>query len=97
MSKHCAKIIPKKLSGEQKENHLHVCQDWLENADIFQNAITGDKTWIYEYDPEMKKQSMEWKKTDEAQTKKARMSKSKIKAMLMVFLTHMESLSLIHI
>ena len=57
ISKRCAKIVPKKLSGEQKENRLHVCQDWLENAGIFQNVITGDETWIYEYDPETKKQT----------------------------------------
>lgn len=85
MTKLCAKVVPKNLTAEQKENRLRICQDWLENSDIFTNVITGDESWIYEYDPETKKQSMEWKKTGEPRTKKARMSKSKIKAMMMVF------------
>jgi len=85
MSKLCAKIVPKNLSDDQKQNRLRVCQDWLANAGIFSNVITGDETWIYEYDPETKKQSMEWKKKGEPRSKKARMSKSKIKAMLILF------------
>jgi histone-lysine N-methyltransferase SETMAR len=47
--------------------------------------ITGNEAWIYEYDPETKRQSEEWKHPGLPRTKKARKSRSKIKTMLIVF------------
>jgi hypothetical protein len=41
-------------------------------------VITGDKTWIFEYDPETKRQSKEWHTSASPRLKKARRSKSKI-------------------
>jgi hypothetical protein len=38
------------------------CQDWMENEEgskILQRVITGNESWIYEYDPETKWQSEE--------------------------------------
>ena len=32
---------------------------WKE-MDFFSNLVTGDETWVYLYDPESKRQSMEW-------------------------------------
>jgi hypothetical protein len=48
-------------------------------------VITCDVTWIFQYDPEMKRQSMHWKTPTSPRMKKARMSKSKVKAMMIVF------------
>jgi len=47
--------------------------------------ITGDKTWVYEYDPETKRQSSQWKSADSPRPKKARQVLSKVKVMLIVF------------
>ena len=44
-----------------------------------------DESWILEYDPETKRQSREWHSTNSPRPKKARMSKSKIKSMLICF------------
>ncbi len=30
----------------------------------------GDESWVFEYNPETKRQSMEWKEKGEARTKK---------------------------
>jgi len=49
------------------------------------NVISGDETWIFQYDPETKRQSAEWHTQKSPRPKKARMSKSKIKTMLIVF------------
>jgi len=49
------------------------------------NIITCDETWIFIYDPETKRKSMHWKAPTSPRMKKARMSESKFKAMLMVF------------
>jgi hypothetical protein len=50
-----------------------------------EKVITSDKTWILQYDPETKMQSMHWKTPTQPRMKKARMSKSKVKAMTIIF------------
>ena len=47
--------------------------------------MTGDESWIFEYDPETKRQSSEWHTSNSPCLKKARMSKSKIRSMLICF------------
>jgi len=53
--------------------------------DILGHAITGDKTWVYQYDPEMKWQSAQWKTANSPRPKKFRRSKSRFKTMLLTF------------
>ena len=52
---------------------------------ILRRIIIGDKTLVLKYDPETKRQSMQWKTAESLRPKKARMSKSKIKVMLIAF------------
>ena len=62
MRKVCAKMVPKELAEEQKQRTVTICQDLLERQDdILGSVITGDETWVYQYDPEMKLQSAQWK------------------------------------
>jgi len=62
MRKGCAKMVPKELTEEQKQIRATVCQDLLERQDdILGRVITGDETWVYQYDPETKWQSAQWK------------------------------------
>ena len=80
----CAKIVPKNLTIEQKDNRKDVCLHLLEriqsDRNFLKNMITGDETWIFEYDPETKeKVRNEWHISASPPPKKARMSKSKIK------------------
>lgn len=49
------------------------------------NIVTGDETWCFQYDPETKRQSAEWKLPDEPNPKKSRQEKSKVKTMLICF------------
>ena len=64
MRKICAKLVPKNLSVEQKKNRLEICQDLQERLKIEPNflnkVITGDESWVFNYDPETKRQSSEW-------------------------------------
>jgi hypothetical protein len=59
MKKVCAKM----LSDEQKERHKELCLDLLQNIkdepDLLKSVITCDETWIFTYDPETKRQSMQ--------------------------------------
>jgi hypothetical protein len=45
-----------------------------EGSNFLERVITGDDSWIYEYDPETKKQSEEWKHGGLPHSKKARKS-----------------------
>jgi len=67
-----------------------MCLDILERIEndkiFFKHIIKADETWIFEYDPDTKRQSWEWHKSKSPRPKKVRMSKSKIKTMLICFL-----------
>ena len=52
-----------------------MCQDILEylqtGPDLLQRVITGDESWIFEYDPEIKRKSLQWKCSLPPKPKKA--------------------------
>ena len=85
-----AKFVPRLLTDDQKENRVEISEELLANANgnenFLKNIITGDETWVYGYDVETKMQSSQWMGKGSAHPKKARMSLSKIKVMLVVFL-----------
>ena len=89
MWKVCAKMVPRLLNDDQTERLMQVCQDIIERLqtkpDLLRSVITGDETWISEYDPENKHQSCQWKSLMSPRPKKARPSKLKVKAMLITF------------
>ena len=64
MRKTCAKLIPKDLTQEQKVDQKDVCVDLLERVenepDFLKHLITGNESCIFQYNPETKRQSMEW-------------------------------------
>jgi hypothetical protein len=82
MRKVCAKMVPKILTIEQKENRKEVCLDILEriksDKSFLKNVITGDKSLIFEYDSETKRQNMEWHTSASSCPRKAKKSKSEI-------------------
>ena len=89
MRKFCAKLVPKNLSVEQKANRLEICQDLLVRLEIEPNflhkVIAGDESWVFDYDPETKRQSEDWHTKSSPRPKKARMSRSGVKTTITVF------------
>ena len=85
MRKICAKMVPRLLTDQQKERRVQVCQDILTRLETdptcLGRTITGDESWIFEYDPFTKRQSLEWKSPTSPRPKKAR----KVKVMLIAF------------
>ena len=75
----CNKMVPKNLTTVQKASRRDVCLDLLDRLErepeFFNGVITGDESWILEYDPETKRQSREWHTANSPRPKKARMSK----------------------
>ena len=88
MRKISAKMVPRILAHDQKQSRLHISSDLLRNAEIFDRVIAGDETWGFQYDPETKRQSMQWKTQNSPRPKKAGMSRSQIQNMLVCFFDH---------
>jgi len=82
----CAKMVPKKLTEEQKQRRATIYQDLLERQDdILGRVITGDETWVYQYDLERKRQSAQWKTANFPTTKKIPSVQIKRHKMLLTF------------
>jgi len=61
----CTRWVPQMLTQEHKEHCMQVCQDLLnqyeaEGDSFLDRIITSDETWCHHYEPESKRQSMEW-------------------------------------
>ena len=75
MRKICAKMVPMLLNEEQKKRRVQVCHDILKERETEPNllgrVITDDESWIFEYDPETKRQSLQWKSPTSPRPKKS--------------------------
>ena len=89
MRKICATMVPRLLNEGQKEWRVQVCQDILEHLEtepnLLKRVVVDDESWIFEYTPLIKWQSLERKSALSPSPKKARVFKSKTKVMLIAF------------
>jgi len=83
------KFVPRVLTHDQKDSRVAICQELKETVingpTLLLNVITDDESTVYDYDPETKLQSSQWKNPGSPRPKKARMQKSKLKTMLVYF------------
>ena len=61
MRKISAKMVPRILTHDQRQRRLHISSDLLRKVEMFDRVITGDETWCFQYNPETKRKSMQWK------------------------------------
>ena len=65
MRKLSVKRVRKCLNTDQKHQRCHWCDHNLEffrrNPKNLSQLVTIEETWLYQYDPETKQQSMEWR------------------------------------
>ncbi|XP_014481720.1 PREDICTED: putative uncharacterized protein FLJ37770 [Dinoponera quadriceps] len=63
MRKMCAKMVPKVFTDEQKLRRVKTCRENLDmcesDPEFLNNVITDDESWVFEYNPETKRQSSE--------------------------------------
>jgi hypothetical protein len=87
MRKLVVKLVARNFTEEQKDRRLTLCMDFAKQLqeDHCLGVITGDETWCYQCDPVAKRQSLQWSPKKSPIPKKPRMSKSKIKTMLICF------------
>ena len=86
----CASWIPKQLTMLHKQMHLDIYQQNLDHYDkegdaFLDRIITGDETWVHHYEPECKRQIMEWKHPQSPIREKFKGQPSAGKLMLIVF------------
>jgi len=84
--------VPKELTEERKRKRLdvrsrHLARYREEGDNFLQQIVTGDETWIHHYEPESKRQSLQWKHPSSPVVKKFKMQPSARKFMLTVFRT----------
>jgi len=94
MRRIAGKFVPHLLNNEQRDHRVQLCTE-LQKAvrhdpNFLSRVITGDESWLYDYDPETKQQSSQWKMPSSPRPKKARQVHSNIKSMLIIFLTFEE-------
>ena len=63
--KRCARRVPNNLSEEQKRGRVDWCTHMLRKFDEgrsphFRVILTGDETWVYQYENETKQKSEVW-------------------------------------
>ncbi|GBP22243.1 Histone-lysine N-methyltransferase SETMAR [Eumeta japonica] len=80
MRKISACWVPKMLTPFDKQRRLQTSKDFLElvgdNIDeICDRIVTVDETWVCQYDPESKQESMQWTKKGERPPKKFKVQK----------------------
>lgn len=87
-----ARLVPKDLNFMQKRDRVDVAKEMICEAKsdptFIKRIITGDETWVYEYDTQSRHQASEWRSPNEPRPKKPRRFQSKKKAMLTVFIDY---------
>ena len=64
-SKVCARWVPRSLTTEHRRQRKAFCSELLERFGaegeaFLSRIVTGDETWAHHYEPETKRQSMDW-------------------------------------
>ena len=92
MRKVCAKMVPRLLTEVLKAQRLNACRDILQQLEtddkLLENVITGDESWVFQYDSETKQQSRQRKSASSPRPKKTRMQRAQVKVMLITFFDH---------
>lgn len=90
MSKVSARWVPKMLSAFDKQRRVQTSSEFLEmckgnEEKIINRVVTGDETWIRYYDPESKRESMQWIYSGETAPRKFKTQASAGKIMATIF------------
>ena len=90
MRKLSANWVPKCLNADQKRQRCQSSEQlfaflWRDPNDFLSRLVTMHETWLYHYDPETKKQSLEWRYSGSPRPKKFRVQKAAGKVLASIF------------
>jgi hypothetical protein len=84
-----AKLVTRLLTQDQTEHRTTACRELQQRAEndttFLPSIITGDESWVYDYDHETKQMSSQWKTPSSPRRKKARQVRPNVKTMLIAF------------
>ena len=73
-SKVCTRWVPRQLTEAHKQSRLEACSELLKychsDKTFLQRIVTGCETWVYHFEPESKRASMEWRHPTSSRSKK---------------------------
>ena len=86
----CARWVPRLLTEDHKGQRKAITSELLqryrhEGDDFLLRIVTGDESWFHHFEPEMKRQSMEWWRLHSPSKMKAKTVPSAAKVMGTVF------------
>ena len=88
MRKIATKSVPHALTEQQKWCPYETCRIHLERyqngENLLNNIITIDETWVRAYEPELKRQSAEWRHEKSPRRQKFRQNSSPVKLMVIL-------------
>jgi histone-lysine N-methyltransferase SETMAR len=89
-SKVCARWVPRSPTTEHRRQRKAICSDLLERFGaegeaFLSRIVTGDETWAHHYEPETKRQSMEWHHPQSPRKRKFKTTPSAGKVMITLF------------
>ena len=88
MRKNAAKWVPHTLTEQQKwcryETCIHLEMYQNEGENLLNNIITIDETWVRAYEPELKRQSAEWRHERSPRRQNFRQNPSPVKLMVIL-------------
>ena len=90
MSKVSARLVPRNLNMQDRQQRVESSQELLEVyntnlEDFHTRRLTADKTWLHNWDQDAKKESMQWKCSGSSSSKTFRDQPSSGKVVAMVF------------
>jgi hypothetical protein len=92
MRRIAAKFVPRLLNNDNRDHRVQLCTELQEavrqDPNFLSRVKTGDETWVYDYDPETKQQSTQWKTPSYPRPKKARKVRSNIQVNAGYFFGH---------
>jgi hypothetical protein len=86
----CCRWVPRQLSNDYNRARQMICQGHLDRharkgVAFLHQIVTGDESWVYHYEPEGKRQSMQWKHPSSPATQKFKTQAFAGKVMLTIF------------
>ncbi|GFR72789.1 transposase [Elysia marginata] len=81
--------VTRLLTTDQKQERVNCCKHLRQEANdafFFRRIVTMDETWIYQFDPEPKSASMQWRRPSFTPTKESKGHTIKWKGHAVVFL-----------
>ncbi len=92
LSLRCAKLVPNVLTPQHIVERFTHCRNMLNRLRVtpsfIKKIVTMDESWIYQYDPELKRQASQWLKKEDPRPSHPRRTLSSKKCMMVSFFDH---------